>query len=86
MIQAFRYGVIVMCFLLHDAVQWQSDIQMQNGRFRVCNGNILDSEGGKNSGYYDHNENYTLTLSLPGATSIQLDFSSFCTEIDSDIL
>ncbi len=86
MIKVIRYAVIVMLLFLHDFVQGQSDIQMQNGRFRICKGNILDSEAGKNSGYYDHNENYTLTLSLPGATSIQLDFSSFCTEIDSDIL
>src|SRR5210317_589285 len=41
---------------------------------------------GKNKGYYDHNENYTLTLSLPGASKISLQFSSFCTEVDEDIL
>lgn len=64
----------------------QTELNMQNGRFRICKGFLLDSDEGKNKGYYDHNENYTLTLSLPGASKISLQFSSFCTEVDEDIL
>ncbi len=59
---------------------------MQNGIFRICNGKITDSEEGDNTGYYDHNENYIMTLSMPGAKSISLKFNAFCTELDNDIL
>lgn len=59
---------------------------MTNGRVRVCKGVFKDSEKGKTKGEYDHNENYTLTLSVPGAKNITLKFKSFCTEKDNDIL
>ena len=40
----------------------QTELNMQNGRFRICKGFLMDSDEGKNKGYYDHNENYTLFL------------------------
>ena len=58
----------------------------QNGRYRICKGKIRDSEKGKNTGYYDHNEKLIMTLALPGAKNITLLFKSFCTEKDNDIL
>jgi gliding motility-associated-like protein len=64
----------------------QTEVFMQNGRVRVCKGVFKDSEKGKTKGDYDHNENYILTLSVPGAKSITLKFKSFCTEKDNDIL
>ena len=64
----------------------QTEVFMQNGRVRVCKGVFKDSEKGKIKGDYDHNENYILTLSVPGAKSITLKFKSFCTEKDNDIL
>lgn len=67
----------------HSAVA-QTEVLMQNGRVRVCKGIFKDSEKGKTKGDYDHNENYTLTLSVPGAKSITLKFKSFCTEKDND--
>lgn len=84
--RAFYHRFFLIALLNSSALMAQTDINMQNGRFRICKGNILDSDAGKNTGYYDHNENYILTLSLPGATSITLDFISFCTEIDADVL
>ncbi|MCC7298459.1 MAG: CUB domain-containing protein, partial [Bacteroidia bacterium] len=68
------------------AVQSQTTVIMQNGKVRLCKGNFTDSDLGKTTGNYDHNENYTLTLSVPGASSITLKFSNFCTEKDNDIL
>ncbi len=61
-------------------------VPQQNGRVRLCKGKLTDSEKGKTKGDYDHNENYTLTLSVPGAKNITLKFTSFCTEKDNDIL
>lgn len=84
----FKKIPFLLCFLLwfqHDA-EAQTEVFMQNGRVRVCKGVFKDSEKGKTKGDYDHNENYTLTLSVPGAKNIKLVFKSFCTEKDHDIL
>lgn len=64
----------------------QTTVAQQNGRYRICKGNITDSDKALNKSDYDHNENSTMTLSIPGAKSITLSFSSFCTEKDNDIL
>ena len=64
----------------------QNEIFMFHGRARICKGTLKDSEKGKTKGDYDHNENMTLTLSVPGAKSITLAFKSFCTEKDNDVL
>lgn len=58
----------------------------QNGIYRICKGKIRDSEKGKTTGYYDHNEKIIMTLALPGAKNITLSFKSFCTEKDNDVL
>lgn len=77
-------GFLWICYG-SDAVS-QTTIAQQNGRFRICKGTITDSDKAINRSDYDHNENSTLTLSIPGAKSITLNFSSFCTEKDNDIL
>jgi gliding motility-associated-like protein len=64
----------------------QTEIRLQSGKYYVCEGDVLDSENGKNTGYYDHNENIIMTLAIPGAKKIRLDFKEFCTEPDNDIL
>ncbi len=61
-------------------------VNQQNGIFRICKGKIRDSEKGKTSTHYDHNEKIIMTLAMPGAKSITLSFKSFCTEKDNDIL
>ena len=58
----------------------------QNGLFRICRGKLRDSEKGKTTGHYDHNEKIVMTLAMPGAKSITLSFKSFCTEKDNDVL
>lgn len=64
----------------------QTVYYMTNGKLRTCKGSIKDSEKGQTTGQYDHNENYTYTISVPGAKSITLKFKSFCTEKDNDFL
>lgn len=59
---------------------------MYHGRLRTCKGTIKDSDKGKTADYYDHDENMTWTISVPGAKSITLKFKKFCTEINNDVL
>ncbi|MEM8908607.1 MAG: CUB domain-containing protein [Bacteroidota bacterium] len=51
-----------------------------------CEGILLDSENGDIGGTYDHNENYTFSICIPGNGAIVMDFLSFCTEEDFDFL
>ncbi len=84
MLKKLTFIVLLLCSLQFSAAQ--TEVFMQNGRVRVCKGVFKDSEKGKTKGDYDHNENYTLTLSVPGAKSITLKFKSFCIEKDNDVL
>ena len=81
-----KIGILYLLFLLSNLMVAQSVTPQQNGRFRICKGVITDSDKALNKSDYDHNENSTMTLSIPGAKSISLKFSSFCTEKDNDIL
>lgn len=67
-------------------VQGQTIITMHNGTVRLCKGKITDSDLGQIKGDYGHNENFTLKICVPGAKSITLKFTTFCTEKDNDIL
>jgi len=80
-----RYILLFFLFYATQA-EAQTTVAMHNGRVRICKAKITDSDLGKTKGDYDHNENYTLTLSVPGAKSITLKFNNFCTEKDNDIL
>ncbi len=68
------------------ALAAQNTYYMSNGRVRACSGVFKDSEKGKTPGDYDHNEAYIFTISVPGASSISINFKSFCTEKDNDYL
>ena len=81
-----KFWITIACLFYAQFIVGQNTLPMQNGHFRICNGVITDSENGKTKGNYDHNENYTLVLSLPGSSSISLKFNNFCTEIDNDVL
>ncbi len=78
-------ALLFTSILCVDGLSQTIQIQ-QNGRYRICKGKIRDSEKGKTTGYYDHNEKIIMTLALPGAKNITLSFKSFCTEKDNDIL
>ena len=64
----------------------QSIFNMNNAQVSDCNGILLDSEAGQTPGHYDHDEDFTFTICVPGANSIDLDFSSFCVEDGFDFL
>lgn len=87
MLRLFKgWTMILLCFVHSGIALGQTTITQQTGRYRICKGYVTDSDKALNKSDYDHNENSTLTLSVPGAKSISLQFSSFCTEKDNDIL
>lgn len=51
-----------------------------------CEGTLSDSEMGPEDGQYDHNEDYTFTICVEGASEITAIFAFFATESDFDIL
>jgi len=71
---------------LNSLLAQAPDLLMQNGRVRMCEAVVKDSEAGLTVGDYGHNENMTMTICVPGAKKITLKFNSFCTEKDEDIL
>lgn len=78
--------ICLLLFVSTDNLCAQTVITQQNGRYRICKGDVTDSDNAFNKSDYNHNENSTLTLSIPGAKSITLNFTSFCTEKDNDVL
>ena len=53
----------------------------------ACEGTLTDSEANQvNTGYYDHNENYSFTICPPNAVSITITFTFFETELNNDIV
>ena len=83
---AYRIGALLLG--LWAVSGWSQTVYLQaNAHHRVCKASITDSDANAViKGYYGHNENTTLVLSVPGASSITLNFSSFCTEKDEDVL
>jgi gliding motility-associated-like protein len=73
-------------WLIPGILPAQNTYFMGNGKVRACEGIFKDSDKGKNQSDYDHNERYIFTISVPGASSITLKFTSFCTEKDNDYL
>lgn len=81
-----KIGIVLFLFLLGNSVLTQTTYNMSNAKVYTCKGIIKDSEKGKNTGEYDHNEHYVFTICVPGAASISLKFKSFCTEKDLDYM
>ena len=80
----------LLLFLLSVGLSVWSTAQvtyyMSNQLVDDCKGILLDSENGDISGNYDHNENYTFTVCIPGSGDIILEFQAFCTEEDFDFI
>ncbi len=58
---------------------------MSNQTVYSCDGTLTDSEANtQNSGWYDHNENYSFTICPNGVLSITINFSLFSTEPVND--
>jgi len=62
----------------------QALYQMANNTVSDCEGILTDSGDGDLAGHYDHNENYTFTICVEGASFITMNFADFCLEEDYD--
>lgn len=51
-----------------------------------CEGYFTDSDGGLNGEDYTHGEDYTFTICVPNAISIEMTFFEFCSEQGFDIM
>ena len=58
---------------------------MKDTTVQECKGQFFDSNSGLGL-RYNHLENYTFTICIPGATRIALSFTSFCTEPQLDYM
>ncbi|TXC82040.1 CUB domain-containing protein [Luteibaculum oceani] len=72
---------LLSCLFLFTAVLLYGQPTYNMGNFTVsdCEGILLDSEVGNadNPTGYDHNENYTFTICVPGASSVTITFELF---------
>lgn len=79
--------LLMMTWLLQTSVMvGQTTYAMQTATVDDCEGILTDSENGPETGQYDHNEDYTFTVCVDGATEIIIAFSFFATEATYDIL
>ena len=79
-----KFIQLILFSLINLTLSAQS-YTMQNATVSDCNAIFTDSDGGP-MGEYLHNENYTFTICPSGADSIIMDFTSFCTEMNLDVL
>ncbi|MEM7374927.1 MAG: gliding motility-associated C-terminal domain-containing protein [Bacteroidota bacterium] len=84
----FRYSMLLISFGLTglQSVSSQTIFNMANALTNECKGILLDSEAGQTTGHYDHDENFTFSICVPGASSVSLNFSSFCLEDGFDFV
>jgi len=80
-----RIGLFVIALLFSGQLFGQT-YTMSDRTVSDCTGTLTDSDNGSIVGNYDHNENYTFSICIPGASSISLVFTSFCTEQDFDYI
>jgi hypothetical protein len=79
----FLFGLLIGSL---PELQGQVIYNMTTANVDDCKGTLLGSNMGTISGHYDHNENYTFTICVPGAQSITISFLAFCTEANYDFL
>ena len=76
---------VILSILFGSGLWAQPTYPMQNARVNDCEGILTHSEAGEDKNY-DHNEDFTFTICVPGATSITLDFEFFATERTYDVM
>jgi hypothetical protein len=74
---------IVILFSFHNV--FSQTFNMSNLTVNDCNGTFLDSDN-TSTGNYNHNENLVFSICPNGADSIIMNFSSFCTEQNLDVI
>lgn len=64
----------------------QGTYYMSDQTVNECEGIFFDSDGGLQTDYYDHNEDYTFTICIPTSDSVIMTFSEFCSEAGYDFI
>lgn len=85
------FRLFVICGLLlaqafTTSVVAQTTFPMANATVNDCDGILTDSEAGILAGTYAHNENLTFSICISQAENITINFITFCTEEQFDIL
>lgn len=78
--------LLIMSIGIWSVATGQATYKMSNKKVTDCNGQLTDSDAGEVSNTYDHNENYTFTICVPGNATIKIQFLNFCTEEQYDYL
>ncbi|TVR76552.1 MAG: hypothetical protein EA409_13335 [Saprospirales bacterium] len=78
--------IILSTMTFSSAGYTQNVYEMQDLVVFDCEGIFTDSNNGAEEGQYAHNENYTFTICVQGATEIIVVFDYFATEANFDIL
>jgi len=82
-----HYFLLFFFFLFPFSLQAQTtfslvgDINTDN-----CEGYFTDSNGGLNGDDYAHGEDFTMTICVPNAISIEMTFFEFCSETGYDVM
>ncbi|WP_452223865.1 choice-of-anchor L domain-containing protein, partial [Lacinutrix chionoecetis] len=76
---------LILILFFSASLSFAQDVLMQNGTVNQCSGVLYDSGGA--AANYANDENFVLTLCPDGPDQfVQLDFTSFSTQIGLDIL
>jgi gliding motility-associated-like protein len=79
-------GIYTLLLFLLVFNSFSQDVLMQNGTFNRCEPDIFYDSGGE-FGNYSSNENFVTTICSPNAGEfILLNFTSFSTQLNADIL
>jgi gliding motility-associated-like protein len=81
-----RLVFLVVLMVFSNRLGAQNTYNMTNLYVEECEGVLLDSDEGPEPGQYNHNEDFTFTICIPGAREIVLRFDFFATEENYDVL
>lgn len=77
---------IAILFIAISNTMAQATYNMSNATVNDCYGIFLDSDAGTPATNYAHNENFTFRICVPGANTITMTFTAFCTEPVLDVI
>lgn len=85
-LKKFLFIQVIVSFLWLIPTFSSGQYTMSDAYVTDCEGTLSDSDEGPEEGQYDHNEDFTFTICVEGATAITAIFDFFATEDVYDIL
>lgn len=77
--------ILILFLLVSNTSVFAQSYNMSNATVSDCNATFFDSNNTPTENY-GHNENLVFSICPAGADSIILDFTSFCTELNLDVI